>query len=41
MSKIVALAEWLQEAFYSQFKLELGETRNYETTGHLAEAVYR
>lgn len=30
-----------QESFYSQFKLELGETRNYTTTGHLAEAIYR
>lgn len=30
-----------QESFYSQFKLELGETKNYETTGHLAEAIYR
>ena len=29
-----------QESFYSQFKLELGETRNYKTTGHLAEAIY-
>lgn len=29
-----------QESFYSQFKLELGETKNYETTGHLAEAIY-
>lgn len=29
-----------QEAFYSQFKLELGETKNFETTGHLAEAIY-
>ena len=30
-----------QESFYSQFKLELGETKDYETTGHLAEAIYR
>lgn len=30
-----------QESFYSHFKLELGETRDYQTTGHLAEAIYR
>lgn len=30
-----------QESFYSQFKLDLGETRYYETTGHLTEAIYR
>lgn len=30
-----------QESFYSQFKLELGETKKYPTTGHLAEAIYR
>lgn len=30
-----------QESFYSQFKLELGETKRYPTVGHLAEAIYR
>lgn len=30
-----------QESFYSQFKLDLGETRYHETTGHLTEAIYR
>ena len=30
-----------QESFYSQFKLDLGETMDYLTTGHLAEAIYR
>lgn len=30
-----------QESFYSQFKLELGDTSKYETSGHLAEAIYR
>lgn len=30
-----------QESFYSQFKLELGETKKYPTTGHLAEGIYR
>lgn len=30
-----------QESFYSQFKLELGETKKYPTAGHLAEGIYR
>ena len=30
-----------QESFYSQFKLELGSIRRFETDSHLAEAIYR
>ncbi len=30
-----------QESFYSQFKLELGDTNRFETEEHLIEAIYQ
>jgi len=30
-----------QESFYSQFKFELGNIRNFENDGYLAEAIYQ